>query len=50
MVEYLKAEDRIDELVKLNLKGATTAKKPAWVEADLPEPEALLTDEDLAGI
>ena len=56
MVEYLKADaekpnkDRLDELVKLNLKGAKTAKKPDWVDADLPEPEALLTAEDFAGI
>ena len=36
--------------MKLNLKGAKTAKKPDWVDADLPEPEALLTAEDFAGI
>ena len=66
MVEYLKADAekpnievqgkfsrskvRLDELVKLNLKGAKTAKKPDWVDADLPEPEALLSAEDFAGI
>ena len=54
MVENLKADaekpTRLDELVKLNLKGAETAKKPAWVDAELPEPEALLTAEDFAGI
>ncbi len=66
MVEYLKADAekpnievqgkfsrskvRLDQLVKLNLKGAKTAKKPNWVDADLPEPDALLSAEDFAGI
>ena len=40
-------KDRLDELVKLNLEGARTAQKPDWVDADLPEPEALLTPDDL---
>ena len=40
MVEYLKAparEERLDELVKLNLKGATTAKIPDREDVDLLE-------------
>ena len=57
MVEYLKADaekpTRLDELVKLNLKGAKTAKKPEWEElrflTERPKSE-LLTAEDFAGI
>ena len=55
MVEYLKAsekEERIDELVKLNLEGAKTAKKPDtdWDDAELLEADELLIGEDLGGI
>lgn len=48
--KFSRSKERLDELVKLNLKSAKTAKKPDWVDADLPETEALLSAEDFAGI